>query len=97
MLKLFYAAHTCALAVSGSVRCWGGNQSGQVGIGSTAPMTAGEVALREPAIGIAAGGSRSCAIIVSGGAQCWGDALAPSCVQNNGMACWLMHPLGTNQ
>ncbi len=33
-------AHTCVLAsLSGSVKCWGSNEHGQLGIGSTADQT----------------------------------------------------------
>ena len=64
--------HTCAV-VGGGVRCWGGNQSIQLGtsLASTnIPITT--IPLASGATAIAAGDSHTCAV-VQGGVRCWGS------------------------
>ena len=67
-------AHTCALMLTGGVRCWGANSGGQLGDGSTTDR------LRPPTTdalsgvkSIAAGGAHTCALTSAGGVRCWGD------------------------
>jgi len=66
--------HTCALTADGRVKCWGSNDSGQLGNGSTenSSGTPVDVALPGSAQGIVAGYDHSCAV-VSGAVYCWGD------------------------
>ena len=67
-------AHTCALIDTGDVRCWGYNNSGQLGDGTSTPSskpvnTSGLAGV----VGIAAGQEHSCAIVgAGGGIKCWG-------------------------
>jgi len=67
-------AHTCALLDDGGVRCWGANEHGQLGNGSTtdSPVPV-EVRLQAPASAVAAGYVHSCAIVAGGAVWCWGD------------------------
>jgi len=72
--------HTCALMRSGAVRCWGEGDHGRLGYGNTrdvgvdvTPAQAGDVALGEPAMQIAAGAEASCALLASGAIHCWGE------------------------
>ena len=65
--------HVCGITSDGSVYCWGGNDSGQLGTGDTVysanPVKA---ALEAPAASISLGGSFSCALTTGGLAYCWG-------------------------
>ncbi len=67
--------HTCALTVSGAVRCWGYNANGQLGNGnlfnSTVPVTV--AGLNSSAASIVAGAQHSCALLGTGEIQCWGN------------------------
>jgi alpha-tubulin suppressor-like RCC1 family protein len=65
---------TCAI-VSGSTQCWGGQRSGELGIGSTngnysTPQSV--VSLGSPVTSISAGFTHACAV-VGGGVDCWGS------------------------
>jgi alpha-tubulin suppressor-like RCC1 family protein len=73
----YASAHVCAiLGPSGSVSCWGFNESGEIGIGGQTGVTIWSptpVTLPGAAVSIAAGESFTCAVIASGNVYCWGD------------------------
>ncbi|KAG2429156.1 hypothetical protein HYH02_014191 [Chlamydomonas schloesseri] len=75
--------HTCALLDNGSVKCWGWNQFGQLGLGDTSPRGdgPGEMGDTLPAVAlgtgrtataISAGVLHTCALLDNGSVKCWG-------------------------
>src|SRR4051812_30464009 len=67
---------TCVLDSSGDVRCWGRNDVGQLGGGSSdtfAHAVAARVALRGPAMALSVGRDHACALLADSSAACWGD------------------------
>lgn len=73
---------TCALLVTGAVRCWGGAPDGETGYNTTVTsadgggptiIQRGDVPLGGTAVRIAVGGSSACAILITGAVRCWGN------------------------
>ena len=70
---------TCALFGDGTVRCWGLNNSGQLGYGNTesigdneTPASVSSVSLGGSAVQIAVGANHNCALLANGTVRCWG-------------------------
>ncbi|MBI2522045.1 MAG: tandem-95 repeat protein [Bdellovibrio sp.] len=75
--------HSCALLNTGTVRCWGANQFGELGHGNTITIgnergpyrhlyDAGSIELGAKALELSAGKNHTCALIEGGKVRCWG-------------------------
>lgn len=71
--------HTCAILAAGNVRCWGRNETGQLGYGHTknlgdqpGEMPTPDIALGGPASDLALGIDHTCAMLAGDKVRCWG-------------------------
>lgn len=78
------SAHSCALLQPGQVKCWGGNQSGELGLGDTFnrgdnpdemgdALPAVDLGPGAKAVHITAGDFHTCALLDSNSIKCWGQ------------------------
>ncbi|MDA8568476.1 hypothetical protein N9L15_04235, partial [Euryarchaeota archaeon] len=70
-------SHTCALLNNGTVSCWGRNNFGQLGDGTTTdrgtPTQTSSLGTGRTAIAISSGTFHSCALLDNGSVLCWGS------------------------
>ncbi len=64
---------SCALTVGGAVLCWGDNDTGALGDGTTTPRSEPRLSLiTSGAVKLTAGGGHACARMSDGRVKCWG-------------------------
>lgn len=72
--------HTCAVLDDGSATCWGENDYGQLGLGTSravsetqTPAQTGAISLGGRVVSLGAGGDFACALLEGGTVRCWGS------------------------
>lgn len=66
--------HSCGLTTAGEVFCWGGNDKGQLGVGTLASSRAPlKVTHTRPFVAVSAGGQHTCAVDDQMALFCWGS------------------------
>ncbi len=67
-------SHTCALMADSTVKCWGSNRGGQLGISTDERVywVPSETAV-QGAVNLQCGGHHTCAVLHSGELLCWGS------------------------
>jgi alpha-tubulin suppressor-like RCC1 family protein len=68
-------SHSCALARDGRIFCWGANDMGQLGDGTTQDRDTADIPVTgvDDAVAISAGIRFSCAVRADGSVWCWGE------------------------
>ena len=66
--------HGCAITDTGGLRCWGFNNAGQLGDGTTTTRSIAVpvIGLGGTVVDMASGGGHNCVLTDAGGVQCWG-------------------------
>ncbi|MBL8777723.1 MAG: hypothetical protein JNK12_17410 [Acidimicrobiales bacterium] len=94
--------HACALLTTGQVRCWGGNNRGQLGNGTSTSAPRAVVVSNPAGTGpltgvaeISAGSGLTCARLDSGEARCWGQHTGDGTSSNRSRPVAVLDPSGS--
>jgi alpha-tubulin suppressor-like RCC1 family protein len=68
--------HNCAILDNSSIKCWGANASGQLGLGDTDNLPVVDLGTGRTARGIIAGDNQTCAILDNASIKCWGSNIS---------------------
>lgn len=71
--------HGCAITTGGGLKCWGSNQYGRLGDGTSSALSTTPVdvvGLSSGVAEVAGGGAGTCAVTTTGAAKCWGENFA---------------------
>jgi alpha-tubulin suppressor-like RCC1 family protein len=68
------SANTCAVLASGALQCWGSNQYGEIGDGTTTDRLTptNVVGLASGVAAVTNTGPHTCAVLTTGSVRCWG-------------------------
>jgi alpha-tubulin suppressor-like RCC1 family protein len=86
--------HSCALVQGGKAYCWGENDNGELGTGTT-NVTAGQDGIASPVAvaglpfpvsTISAGGQHTCAVLTDGSVWCWGYNISSQLGNNSAIS-----------
>jgi len=95
------AGHTCVLLDNASIKCWGNNFYGQLGLGDWSHRgdNAGEMGDALPAVDLGTGrtasqvmtgGGYSCALLDNGQVKCWGQNSWGDVIRGSLGTCWAL-------
>ena len=93
--------HTCALVQNGSVYCWGANDFGQLGDGSTTERHSPVAVIfssQSQISAITTGARHTCAVLQNNSAMCWGDNYVGQLgnLANGGNESWFDQGIDSN-
>ena len=70
-------SHTCAVTVTGGLKCWGSNAKGELGVGDLLDrLTPTDVkSLQSGVAEVSAGTYQTCALLINEDVKCWGSTI----------------------